>query len=340
MEANQSKEQWFQTQLKEANQLVSQGGQALRSGQTQAGSEALTEAAAILDMVEMESEEYLKIRARVLNELGVVYQRQNQLERSRDLHSQAAQICEELIENGETFHANGSATHLNLSSIELALGNVGSAEQAGNRALELIAEVEAKEEVGGPDPLRLGALQNLAVIAGRKKEWDLASERMEKAQEIVALLVEGGQKNFLAQFAQGCQQLSVILFEADQSDRALDWGRRAEEHAERAYEALGAPVLPVYVISQLNLISYYEKLGQFANGEDCLWKALDVAGNDPRILYRGVAFYENCRKQADPVLEEGNLPREEVNSGLEELMERVEILGGMDRLKELAQTQR
>lgn len=334
------KQKWFDAQLQEANQLVNQGGQALRQGQTQAGFEALKEAAAILEMAEVENDDLKKAQARVYNELGVVHQRQNRLKVSREHHQRAAKICEGLIETGHEFQANAAATHLNLSSIELALGNVGEAEKAGSRALELVDVFEAKKEEGGPEPLRLGALQNLAVIYARQKNWEKADGKMEEAGGIVGSLVEGGQKNFLAQFAQGCQQLSVILFEAQESEKALKWGRKAEELSEEAYEALGKDVLPVYVISQLNLISYYERLGEFANAEDCLWKALDVAGNDPRILHRGVIFYETCRKQADPVLEEGNLPRDEVDGGLAELMERVEILGGLEKLKQVVEGNR
>ena len=346
MESTQDRDRWLSKQLKEANDLVGMGGQALRRGQTAAGAQALAEAEAILDMAEVDSHELLKTRARVFNELGVVHQRQGRLDESKSYHKKAAGICDELIEAGDNFAANSAATHLNLSSIHLALGEVEKAQECGEKALGLLqglSEAESeKDEDGdaarrGPDPLELGALQNLAVIYARKEQWEKANESMAGAQKLALELAAAGQKNFLAQLAQGCQQLSVIEFEHQRFDDALRWGRAAEELSEQAYEALGSNVLPVYIISQLNLISYQEKMGNFADAEDSLWKALEVAGNDPRILQRGVIFYETCRKQADPRLEEGNLPRDEVDAGYEELMERVEAAGGLKAVQQKAQ---
>ena len=330
---------WLDKQIRAAEELITGGGQALRRGQTNAGSQALREAEAILEMAEIETDALLEMRARVFNELGVVHQRGNDLETARDYHSQAAQLSTQLLEKGRDIAANSAATHLNLSSIHLALGEVEKALEFGEKALQLLEESRENtpEDQRRPSALQLGALQNLAVIQARRESWEKAGEAMEKARVLVEELVEAGRPDFLAQLAQGCQQLSVVLFDGEQFDDALHWGEVAEGLSERAYEKLGQPVLPVYIISQINLISYNEKLGRFADGEDCLWKALDVAGEDPRILERGVVFYETCRKQADPRLEEGNLPREEVEEGYEEILERVEAVGGLKAVREQAQ---
>ncbi len=336
-------ERWLDEQLDEVKELVRQGSQALRQRQTRQGAQSLREAEAILDMAELDNDEVLKLRARVYNELGVVHQRQKELEQSRQYHQRAADICDEMIGKGVDFASNSAATHLNLSSILLAQGKKDEAKKVGEKALTLLDEAEDQaaesdeENKRGPNPLQLGALQNMSIIYAREEDWEAANESMERAVEVVEALAEGGAKNYLAQLAQGCQQLSVILFENERFEDALEWGRQAEEMSEKAYEAVGKQVLPVYIISQVNLISYYEKLGRYADGEDCLWKAVEVAGRDPRILVRGVNFYENCRKQADSRLEKGNLPRQEVNDGLEELMAQVEEAGGLDKLREQAQ---
>ena len=341
----QDTQKWLDAQINAAGKLVTIGGKALRQGRTSQGAEVLTEAEAILDMAEIESDRLQKMRARVFNELGVVYQRRNQLKQSRDYHGRAADICDELIAKGDDFAANSAATHLNLSSIHLALGDRDEARSSGEKALELLARIDRQEldeesPRKGPDPLELGARQNLAVIYAREENWSKANEMMEEASRLVDDLADAGRPDFLAQLAQGCQQLSVLLFENERYDDAFRWGTKAEKLSERAYENLGQRVLPVYIISQINLISYNEKLGRFADGEDCLWKALDVAGNDPRVLQRGVAFYETCRKQADVRLEKGNLPREEVQAGYAELMERVEAAGGIKAVHEKAKQTR
>ncbi|TXD38441.1 tetratricopeptide repeat protein [Lujinxingia vulgaris] len=323
---------WLDAQLKAANDLVNAGSQALRQNQNAAGAAALREADAILDMAEEESDDVLKLRARVSNELGVAHQRLNKLEESLGYHGKAAEICTQLIERGESFEANSAATHLNLSSIYIAMGKAPEALEAGEKALNLIDLLRDRDEPG-VDALELGANQNMAVIYAREKRYEESDAAMERSVELAQTLAEAGQPNFQAQLAQGCQQLSVILFDEERFEHALRWGRNAEELSEKAFEALGQPVLPVYVISQINLISYNERLGRFADAEDCLWKALEVAGNDAQILRRGYAFYETCRKQADARLEEGNLPREEVDEGFEELNERIEKVGGMEAIQ-------
>ncbi len=336
MSEMQDREKWLDAQIDAAGQLVQLGSNALRQGQTRRGEEALAEAEAILDMAEIETNRLNKMRARVFNELGVVHQRRNDLEKSRHYHHEAARICDALIEDGEDFAANSAATNLNLSSIELAMGNTDEALACGEKALDLLDQLDGEERKGGSEPLELGARQNLAVIYARREDWERADEVMERARQLADQLADDGRPSFQAQLAQGCQQLSVILFDNEHFESALKWGRQAEELSERAYEAMGRGVLPVYIISQINLISYYEKLGQFADAEDCLWKALDVAGDDPRILERGVMFYETCRKQADARLEAGNLPREEVQQGLDDLMEKIDKVGGLDKVREAA----
>ena len=334
-------DRWLTAQIKAAAELVEVGSEALRRRRTGAGAEALEEAEAILDMAERETDDLLQMRARVFNEQGVVFQRRGQLEKSRDYHGQAAEICDELLDRGRDFASNAAATNLNLSSILLALDDQQRAEECGRKALDLLEQQsDADDEDKPANPLELGARQNLAVIFARQKRWDEANEMMERAGQIADELADAGRPNYLGQLAQGCQQLSVIFFDNEEFDDALRWGRRAEELSERGYQTLGRNILPIYIVSQINLISYYEKLGRYADAEDCLWKALDVAGNEPRILARGVGFYETCRKQADKRLEEGNLPRDEVQEGYDELMEQVEAAGGLSEVRKRAQAAR
>ena len=333
---------WLDAQIEAAGRLVTVASKALRQRKTTQGAEALAEAEAILEMAERETDRLLKMRARVFNEFGVVHQRRDELPRSADYHRRAADICDDLMEEGDRqFASNTAATYLNLSSVLLAMGEEDEAQARGERAIELLDELDEDDtDSEGPNPLELGARQNLAVIYARQGDWEKSEETMSTAREIAEELADAGRPNFLAQLAQGCQQLSVIFFENDRHDGALSWGRAAEELAEQAFDTMGQQVLPIYIVSQINLISYNEKLGRFADGEDCLWKALDVAGNDPRVLQRGVAFYETCRKQADKRLEKGNLPREEVDDGYEELMGRVEAAGGLEKIQQQARRAR
>lgn len=319
-------------QLQAARQLVEAGSQALRQNNIMGAHEAMLEANAILDMAEETDQDALQLRARVLNELGVIYQRQNDLEKARGYHENAASICEELMAGGLEFRGNAAATYLNLSSILVSLEEFEKALEVGNKAIALTSELREEGELGA-EPLALGAYQNMSLIQARLGDLDAADGEMHRAVDLANRLNEQGVPNVSVQAAQGCQQLSVAMFRSELLDRALAWGKVAADLSEKAYEVHGQPVLGVYVVSQINLISYNEELGEFADAEDGLWKAVEVAGNDPQILRRGLEFYEKLRKQSDARLEAGNLPREEVDEGYAEIQERIESIGGLPALE-------
>jgi len=74
------------------------------------------------------------------------------------------------------------------------------------------------------------------------------------------------------------------------------------------------------------LMRYYEAIGDYAKVEDILYEWLDaepefVAPDGPNPAELGVAFYERLLQKSDVELAQGNLPREEVESALQELME-------------------
>src|SRR6185312_7928423 len=67
------------------------------------------------------------------------------------------------------------------------------------------------------------------------------------------------------------------------------------------------------------LMEHYERTGQFAKAEDALYGILDGDVNNDYALNFGIAFYERLLGRRDSELEEGNLPRAEVEAGLQEL---------------------
>ncbi len=323
---------WYNKQLEVGRSLVQQGSQALRQGDFNTANAAFAEASAVLDMTEEQTLEVKKLRAQVMNESGFVLQRAGQIDRAVENHQRAADLCAELMAAGEEFRSNAAATNINLAGL---LAGTGQLEEA--RAASELAIAHARSLVAdGTDPeqsnnLIFGANQNYAMILAKAEEWDAADASLSEAMELVDLLAAKN-TGVHAQAAQGCQQLSVLLFNEERYDTALKWGRRAEELSLKAYEALGEPVLGVYVTSQINLISFFEKQDLFGDAESALFKALEVVGNHPQILFRAKAFYEQCRKLADSKLEAGNLPREEVDEGYEEVLERIEEFGGMEAL--------
>ena len=70
------------------------------------------------------------------------------------------------------------------------------------------------------------------------------------------------------------------------------------------------------------LMEHYERTGQFGKAEDALFAILDGDVNNEFVLNFGISFYERLLGRRDTELDEGNLPRAEVESGLEELRSR------------------
>jgi len=70
------------------------------------------------------------------------------------------------------------------------------------------------------------------------------------------------------------------------------------------------------------LMEHYERTGQFAKAEDALFAILEGHVNNDYALNFGISFYERLLGRRDTELEDGNLPRTEVKSGLQELRDR------------------
>jgi hypothetical protein len=86
---------------------------------------------------------------------------------------------------------------------------------------------------------------------------------------------------------------------------------------EEFVAALADSELPV--TTSALLMENYERTGQFARAEDALYAILEAEpGNQPAVEF-GISFYERLQRQSDVRLEEGNLPRSEVEAGLKEL---------------------
>jgi hypothetical protein len=78
--------------------------------------------------------------------------------------------------------------------------------------------------------------------------------------------------------------------------------------------------------TQVMLMRHHERKGEFGKAEDALFALLDAAPGSREVLDFGISFYERLRGQSDAALEAGNLPRQELESGLAELQERKAML--------------
>jgi hypothetical protein len=81
--------------------------------------------------------------------------------------------------------------------------------------------------------------------------------------------------------------------------------------------ALAETDLPV--TTQVRLMQHYERVGDFAKAEDCLFAMLESGPHNAGLAEFGIAFYERLQRQTDASLAAGNLPRVELEASLAEL---------------------
>lgn len=81
--------------------------------------------------------------------------------------------------------------------------------------------------------------------------------------------------------------------------------------------ALGDAPLPLE--TQARLMQHYERTGEFAKAEDALFAMLEMEPENAPLLELGISFYRRLEIQNDPRLNDGNLPRAEVEAGLADL---------------------
>ena len=74
------------------------------------------------------------------------------------------------------------------------------------------------------------------------------------------------------------------------------------------------------------LMQHYERTGEFAKAEDALYAMLELEPGNPALLDFGISFYQRLQGQQDTVLEEGNLPRAELEAALSDLRVRKQSL--------------
>lgn len=161
--------------------------------------------------------------------------------------------------------------------------------------------------------------------------------------ELMAALLEGGPTQFVRQKG---MLLSALLQRT--ADAHLAQNRPAEARAcllqalnlqltvlnqEGAFDypefvpkvdalvtALNGEALPLSTSAAL--MQHYEAIGNFAKAEDVLFSILDAGPFNEHAFAFGRQFYLRLQGKTNEALELGNLPRNEVEAGLEELSQR------------------
>lgn len=93
---------------------------------------------------------------------------------------------------------------------------------------------------------------------------------------------------------------------------------------EEFMTALRASELPLE--THARLMQHYERTGEYAKAEDALFAMLEAAPDNAPLIDLGISFYRRLELQSDRILDEGNLPRTEVDTSLADLNARKDAL--------------
>lgn len=71
--------------------------------------------------------------------------------------------------------------------------------------------------------------------------------------------------------------------------------------------------------SRVFILRYYELVNKFDKAEDMLFDILEDTDNEEAIIEEGISFYKRLLEKSEEALDNGNLPLEEVQDGIERL---------------------
>lgn len=138
-----------------------------------------------------------------------------------------------------------------------------------------------------------------------------AAALLQEAGDIQA--EQGAEMESYTSYASALEMLLAALLSHD--------GSPLPEYAPDV-EALTAVLAPFHLPRHLNqlLLRHYQKIGQYDEAENLLFEMLEEAPGEEAILNLGITFYQIILQESDAQLEAGNLPREEAEASLAELL--------------------
>jgi len=201
-----------------------------------------------------------------------------------------------------------------------ALARIRALKGQGQHGEALILTEEEFKRITGIDSQALLKLSETELLARLIESEPLHAVR-EKMFFLTTLLKEAGdiaatEERMQESYACYLKGLHLLLGSLARSD-ALEQPEFVPK-VELFVNAMDEMPAQTYAM----LMEHYERTGQFAKAEDALFAILEGDVNNDYALNFGISFYERLLGRRDTELVEGNLPRAEVETGLQELRER------------------
>jgi hypothetical protein len=179
----------------------------------------------------------------------------------------------------------------------------------------------------------------LGQLSRGKEGLELAESAFRRIVEAGEQKLAAGDTQWLGPVVSASQQLANVLRQLGRSAEGLPHAERAARWAEAALESNPQAAMRMFVGTQLTLVDLNFATDQFAQAETHLFRAVD-ATDDPQAIIIGTGFYLALLRYDDERLARGDLPRDEVEESLHELIERFKGMNAAQELVEVIQARR
>lgn len=248
------------------------------------------------------------------------------------LRAQQTEEAIPFLENAIRLRREEAVTGGNPPPLSIAVGFVnltGAFHRLGQLDKALACNLHARAELGPIDlpPARLFLAAALEAGGNLLSQLDRHVESLATFRDGLILA-----ERLLQAKLPGAEHLRTEIliaaaraaFRFERPQDAINFCQRAADLAWERFEQdqnANRDSIQHFIAAQMNILAFAEKAGKFSVGEDSLFKVLRLVGPDPRVIERGIAFYEELKKLDDAALEAGNLPREEVEESLQQLLD-------------------
>ncbi len=312
-------EQWLQRQLSVVEELMKEGTELSRKGKANEADACFREADAILDSAEEPTDDVLLLRMTAHHELGLLASRGNSPARAL-VHYQNS------LGFGETIRARKNrdvtmeltTTLVNLGGLLMAAKQPEKAVEASRHAIEILG---SKTETTQHEKL-MHVFAHYHLGAGLHQSQKPAEARtaLETAAKEGTELGEQGSGEVHPMLIEIWGNLARLRFTEDDFEGAAEAGKSSSGIALKLFEAGGRREhLQQFIAAEMNMVTFNEKLQNFADAEDALFRVLDVLPDDVNVYKRGEAFYGAILALDDEALEKAGLPRAEAEESFAEL---------------------
>lgn len=271
-------------------------------------------------------DQLVPVKAHVHAELGLLIGQTGDAEESLGHMEVARTLLQPLVKGpnaeGKLVEQYGTVL-LNAGATHAATGDLNTARARLDEGLSRLESRAA--EADGPTPaltsLRIAALQNRAMLSQQAGTTPAARADLERALGLARGELSAEQPHFAALAVDLHHRLTVLNRREGRVEEALTEAKEAVAVARQLVSGdEWSPAAALWVRAKMVLTDLLFASGRFDAGEDHLFELLEAVPELVDPVLNGLDYYLALWKLTDERLEQGGLPRDEVEDSLGELL--------------------